>query len=332
MGSRKKRRVLLSLLTISLVGVVLSTSTYAWFTANKTVTVSDINVNVAASNGIQVSVDGINWKTVISNDDITGAIATYAGATNQLPSISNSLTPVSTIGAIDTTTGFLRMFSGAIDSNVGGDYILTSTRSTEVNGTSGSFIAFDLFMQVTADTEIYLTSNSNVVADGTSTGIENAARMAFVLEGNTAVGSTTAAIQSLAATVGTEPVVIWELNNDSHTAPAVSNAASNYALTTAAGAGNAALPYYGVKSDITAINDVLLNSHDVTYFSLVTPAISTTSAGISSLAYESVLNLTSGVSKVRIYMWLEGQDVDCENNASGGAVTFSIQLSSNTQA
>ncbi|MDD3453242.1 MAG: hypothetical protein PHN42_03075 [Bacilli bacterium] len=332
MNSRKKRRVLLSLLTIALVGVVLSTSTYAWFTANKTVTVSDINVNVAASNGIQVSVDGINWKTVISNDDITNAATTYPAATNQLPSVSNSLTPVSTVGTIDTTSGFLEMFSGAIDSNAGGDYILTATRSTETNGTGGSFIAFDLFMQVTESTNVYLTSNSNVVASGTSTGIENAARMAFVLQNTTAVGSPVATIQGLKATTGTENVVLWELNNDTHTAAAVSNASSNYALTTLAGSGNTPLAYYGVKSEITKANDVLLNSHSATYFDLVTPDISTALTGIPTTAYQSAFTLPAGITKVRVYMWLEGQDVDCENNASGGSVTFSAQFSSNTAA
>ena len=110
----KKRRVLLCLLMLCITGVVLSTSTYAWFTANKTVTVSDINVNVSTANGIQVSVDGFNWNTVITNADITGAVTTYPAAKNQLPATGNSLSPVSTIGEIDTQTGFMKMFSGEI--------------------------------------------------------------------------------------------------------------------------------------------------------------------------------------------------------------------------
>ena len=38
------------------------------------------------------------------------------------------------------------------------------------------------------------------------------------------------------------------------------------------------------------------------------------------------LSLTSGITKVRIYMWIEGQDVDCENNASGGSITYNLQI------
>ena len=35
---------------------------------------------------------------------------------------------------------------------------------------------------------------------------------------------------------------------------------------------------------------------------------------------------------MRIYMWIEGQDVDCENNASGGDLTFNLQFSSSSSA
>lgn len=330
-NQRKKRRVLLSLMMICLTGAVLSTSTYAWFTANKVVSVSEINVNVASTNGVQVSVDGINWKTVISNDDIVGAKTTYSGAVNQLPSESNSLAPVSTIGELNTSNGFLKMFSGDIDSNDEGNYILKTTESQEKNGTNGEFIAFDLFVQVTKETPLYLTSLSSVKATGDIVGIENAARMAFVVEGTTAVGSELSTIQGLKATTGSEEIVLWELNNDAHTAAAVSNAASNYGITTSEGtSGITPIDYYGVKSVITKDNNVLLSSKSEDYFELVEPTISTGTAGISADAYQEAFTLPAGITKVRVYMWFEGQDVDCENNASGGSVAFNLQFSSNS--
>ena len=55
---RSKKRLILLLLLLIITGVMLSTATYAWFTSNRTVTVEDIDVNVAASGGIQISVDG----------------------------------------------------------------------------------------------------------------------------------------------------------------------------------------------------------------------------------------------------------------------------------
>lgn len=331
----KKRRVLLCLLMLCLTGVVLSTSTYAWFTANKTVTVSDINVNVSTANGIQVSVDGINWKTVITNADITGAVTTYPAAKNQLPATGNSLSPVSTIGEIDTQTGFMKMFSGEIIGTDSGN-ILTAERSTEVNGTAGHFIAFDLFVQVTEEVDVYLTSNSEVVANGDSTGIENAARMGFIVSGTVAAGSTTADIQKIAATTGSEPVYLWELNNDAHTSTGVANASDVYGITgLTAGTNNAAVSYLGVKADIAEDAAIPLDSDNSTYFSAISFTgnnFSTPSSGIPSTAYQKLHTFDAGITKLRVYMWVEGQDVDCENYASGGDITYSLQLSTNEKA
>ena len=58
----------------------------------------------------------------------------------------------------------------------------------------------------------------------------------------------------------------------------------------------------------------------------MTPKI-TTPTGNS--AYQLLLNLQAGITKVRVYLWLEGQDVDCENNASVGDLAFSLQFSTN---
>ena len=41
----------------------------------------------------------------------------------------------------------------------------------------------------------------------------------------------------------------------------------------------------------------------------------------------AILNLKAGITKVRIYMWVEGQDVDCENSASGSDIQYNIQFS-----
>ena len=94
---KKQRRLLLLLLLLVCSGVLFGTTTYAWFTANKTVTVDPIDVNVEAKSGLQISADGETWKSVISNADLKGASATYTAAVNQIPS-SESL------GVLPSTT------------------------------------------------------------------------------------------------------------------------------------------------------------------------------------------------------------------------------------
>lgn len=331
---RRSRKILLALLMLLLTFVTLSTSTYAWFTANKTVTVSTINVNVAAANGLQISVDGLEWKSVITNQDIIDTIgegSTYATNTNQLPSLATNLAPVSTIGTVDNN-GMMEMYLGEVVSDASGNYQLTATKSTETRTTTGGhFVVFDLFFQVQEPTAIYLTNNSKVapgfVDGGVETGIQNAARVAFINEGNTAAGSAANAIQSLAA-AGATPI-IWEPNYDVHTDAAVAHALSTYGTNTSI-AGAAQLTYFGVKAPITT--PVALNSTDAGYFAQVNPTISTPKAGINENAFQKAFDLAAGITKIRVYMWVEGQDVDCENMASGGQIAFDLQFSSNSNS
>lgn len=325
-NKRKKRskKIFIAILMILFSGVVLTASTYAWFTANKTVTVEQIEVNVAASNGLQISVDATNWKTLISNADIQGAGTTYTGAVNQLP--TTSIVPTSSIGEIDTTTGFMKMFKGDIVSNASGTNILKAERSTETHSTTtGDFIAFDLFFQVTEDTPVYLTDASNVIAVDASKGIENAARVAFVEQGNAAAGTAVGTVQGLKSD-GTTPAIIWEPNTDVHKPAAVVAALSTYGITTSE-AGAARINYNGVKAPIPEGESIPLNSTDEKYFSAVTPKLTSVAAGIPNDAYLQLFTLKAGTTKVRIYMWVEGQDVDCENNASGSSLAYNLQFS-----
>ena len=227
-NQRKKRRLFLAIIMILFVGVVLTTSTYAWFTANRTVTVDSIDVTVTTSEGLQISTDATNWKSIVTNTDITGA--SWSGVRNQLPQGTNLLAPVSTIGTVDSN-GYMEMYKGTIktDSTTGNN-ILTAVKSTEANGTSGDFVAFDLFFQSTNQQTIYLTSNSSVtVTDGqTSTGIENAARVALIKEGSVAYGSAASAAYAI---TGSEAKFIWEPNYDLHTPAAIANASNNYGVS-----------------------------------------------------------------------------------------------------
>lgn len=349
---KRRRKLFLAILMLLFTGVVLTASTYAWFTANKTVTVDTINVNVAASNGLQISTDAINWKTIISNDDITSAIVTYPAAKNQLPKSGASLLPVSTIGDIDSSTGYMKMYKGTIETgsdDVDNANILTAVASTETNTTeSGDFVAFDVFFQVTTETPIYLTSNSDVTAAGdAATGIQNAARVGFIVEGNGEPGTVTSTLQGL-KTDSASNLTIWEPNADSHTNSGLTNASDIYGITSI----TTPIPYKGVKAPIALADDVILStrlydsldeSNDyytdfASYFDSVQGTYFFTNhstegnPAIPTSEYKSFVTLQPGVTKVRIYMWVEGQDVDCENNASGGSIDFDLQFSSLSSA
>ena len=329
---KRKRRLFILIFLMLMTGLLLSTSTYAWFTANQTVTVGTLTVNVEAQNGIQISADGTTWKSIVQTEDLKGVHATtYTSSVNQIP---ESMEPVSTGGNVDAS-GKMEMFYGVVASNAAGQYILTAEQDVEQEGTTGKFIAFDLFFKVDADTEIFLTTNSGVTTtDASDTGIKNASRIAFVVLGNAAEGSATSTIQGLNAGTAS-PVYIWEPNYDVHTPAAISHAYDNYGITTTETGGNV-LSYDGVTAAITDDNNVVIkqanpNAYSATWgsqFKTVAPSYTTV---YDFSEKQQIFSLEEGVTKVRVYMWIEGQDVDCENSASGGTISYDLQITTPTE-
>lgn len=357
---RGKKKILMLLFLLVMTAVVLATSTYAWFTSNRTVTVENIDVNVAASGGIQISVDGTNWKTIVTTNDLKNAHTTYSAATNQLPT---TLKPVSTAAA-SLNNGYLSMWLGTVSASQTttnlGQYILSTTDISTVadnsenpavanRGTNGAFVMFDLFLRLDDSSApatnppeqmLYLTTASDVVIQQGSTnlGTKNAARVAFIKEGNMATGSALSDIQGL-STANASNIYLWEPNFDAHTSTGLSNAYSYYNSTNSgaqyakATAGNQ-ITYYGTTGAIAVSDDVLLSKANPTdtegKFAAVTAGIKTAEGWTSGTDYQELFGLVpNNITKVRIYFWIEGQDIDCENNASGGLISLKLQFSLN---
>ena len=163
--NQKKSNVKSSILVLLLIAILLIASTYAWFTANTKVTISTLDVNVKAQNGLQISADGADWKTILQNTDIdpTNVSKTYSGNTNQIPSI---MEPVSSVGKI-ATDGTMEMFYGTVTQSDAGTSQLTASKTTDTKGAgdqAGQYIVFDTFLRVDADSQLTLTAESNVKA------------------------------------------------------------------------------------------------------------------------------------------------------------------------
>ena len=327
----KKRRLLLSLLLLVGTGVFLGTATYAWFTANQTVAVNPIDVNVAAQSGLQISADAKNWKSILTTTDITSASGTYSTAKNQLPT---QMAPVSTAGIMNAD-GTMEMFLGQVSADEDdGNFILAASKETDQNGTVGNYVVYDMFLRTETAGQVYLTTNSGITfADEADNGIKNATRVAFSVLGNTRSDDTVENMQKLNAGAAA-PVTIWEPNYDDHTSYGVANARDTYGNNDlVAGTGNEAVAYDGIKAKFGTEQGITLGNANATsagaYFQKVTPQIQT-EVGFSD--YKALVNLSAGVTKIRVYFWIEGQDVDCENNASGGNITFDLQISRNSSA
>ncbi len=349
----KNRRMLFLVLAFILTIVVLSTSTYAWFTSNFTVSVQPLDVQVSSGSGIQISTDAVNWKSMITLADIQ---AGYSGGLNKVP--DGEMSPVSTVKTAyaDATTWSqgLRMYKGTIVNDVNsGVMYLDSVEEADNSTTEKNYIAFDLFIKLdykateAAPTQkVYFTSGTGITTYGAAnTYIEYAGRMGFVVQGNQPSSSS---VDTLRHIKGATAVKIYEPNYDVHTANGLANARDNYNITGylsdptdptsevvayAQSGDQPAVPYYGVKAafeyddeeDTTAPGYVpsgtRLYSTESSKFELVEPDYQTTAANTSTFEF---MNLAPGVTKIRVYMWVEGQDIDCENTASGGNVQFNL--------
>lgn len=327
--SKRKNNLKLSILLLLLLLMVLIASTYAWFTANQTVTVDAVNVHIEAQNGLQISTDATTWKSRIENDDIkTGA---YDGNTNQMPT---DVEPVSTVGEIDSNTGFMKMYYGTVeaDEDDGVDK-LTATLESDQQGTTGKYVAFDMFLRVNKETKLKMTNASKVVKtdDSTDNGIKQAARVAFCVQGNQPAGTALSTITGMKGAKSFldagSTVYIWEPNPNWHTSAAVAHARDNYSITTTTGGQESDIvDYYGIKAPITTPIALADTYKADEYFAQVTPTYKKVSDADGLMEETEIFTLASGITKVRVYMWVEGQDIDCENTASGTDIAFNLQL------
>ena len=318
----RKRKILLALLLVIFTGLILTANTYAWFTSNKTITVDAIDVQVTSANGIQVSTDATNWKTKISNTDLNNTLLAstlYPSNVNQLPfkSTDNTVKPVSTGGTI--ADGKLNMYLGELGSDTSGATTLTTTKSTEAKGASGDFVAFDLFFLVSQNSVVKLGAGSSVTTStgATNKGLKNAARAAFIKLGHAATGAVS---DAQGANSGTD-LLIWEPNNNVHTDAAIADALSTYGMTVTS--NQVMANYYGVDAVISSgvsLNPIVAGTN----FKQVTPNIKTSDGALT--ADQDWFSLDAGITKVRFYLWIEGQDVDCENNASGDAISYNMNF------
>ena len=237
------------------------------------------------------------------------------------------MSPVSSGGTI--TNGMLELFEGNATSNEIGDFILVANKSVETESfgeeSEGIFIAFDVFFRVKSTKELYIDSDSKIeyTADKTN-GIENATRIAFLNEGTSSDSSGLSQ-----AMKGATNAIIWEPNMDLHTQHGVDHARNTYGITTSQ-TGASKILYDGVIAEINEATAVpVSNANASNYPSLFRSVNTTIATPKQNWTNQKILDLNADVTKIRIYMWIEGQDVDCEDYASYGDITFDLKFTTN---
>lgn len=300
-----KKAVLPALLAVLCSTAALTSVSYAWFTMGREASVNQIDVNVQAADGIQVSVDAANWKSIIDAEDLRKQ------STNQMlmddPNTdgvneAKSILPVSTIGTV--TNGVQEMFLGEVQKD-------SSVRAKE---DTANYIQFDLYVKLDSDQKLSLAEGSYVKDSAAAKNTHLASRVSFANLGVEAEPTDALALGTGVATTS----VIWEPNADLHTTEAKQLNPSLEAVL-----NNEAVSYEGV-SGLTGEADSsglkAITTQKVT--TIQTPYSETGTATANEL-----LDLKAGINKVRVYIWLEGQDVDCHNDISDGGFGVGLNFS-----
>ena len=355
-------------------------STYAWFSTQKNVSITNLQGTVEVAEGLEISLDAQNWSNGIVLGKEEGQLSiidnAYTGHHNISPT---EMLPVSTLGLVSSNTMTdLKMLRGKIEnSKILSEIKPMNEQQTDATKTDyPGYFAFDIFLKNsskndTQDDILQLNYDSSLEimdASKVNTGLQNTARVAFVkYSGTSDVMANQATILKETAGVGVgavssyiSDVAIWEPNSNAHSEYIVTNnnmitwsvADSTAYATKTLDNGKKGfdvttqMPTYALKesSEGATINDIYKWDGSETKVqkqyvlqTKVTAKASTEDDYALEDGVQDLVSTSNGttkfgiapskISRIRIYVWLEGQDVDCINYAShGGGIKVNIGL------
>ena len=360
------------IIACALMAFILSTGTYAWFVGMKTVNVSSFDVEIAAIDGLSLSLDGVKWADTVEINKENYSTVNTSNNTNSWG--GSGLYPVSSVGIIDTDVSRMIMYEkGSFTTTPGGYRIMASQVLNTVDGNleQDGYVAFDLFIKnlsgheyykdlnVLNEEAIYLTPDSKVTVSSNGgvagTGIENSVRVGFAQIGRveatetdqaTITGITCTSDTNVTGICASRPAQIWEPNDRFHVQNAINWYETSCLKRTAADLtkrtsfdGACKALEDGKYVQTNAISGVIgyadqVDVYDGLDYNGYTASIAETAQDGKLFAYDyftdqeksltgvdrpTFITLApNSITKVRIYIWIEGQDVDNYDFASLG--------------
>jgi hypothetical protein len=273
--------------------------TYSWFNKITDVNIATINMSTTATDGLLLSGNGLDWSTTLTTD---GSIASIN------INDSTSITSISTAGTV--INGNMQFYRGEFINNNFNTALLTEP---------SLYYVFDFYVQnsVTIPKKLVLSKNSTVT-DGNNKDVELSVRVAFLNLGHS--NNVMDAI-ALDGTGISNIDYIWEPNSTTRNQK-LNLYQSNYVSEGKVG-------YKGVN--VAASNLTLTNN-------LVVDALGTPEQEVVSVqTYDPIdggdkndvtLLMPDAITKLRVYIWSEGQDIDSTNSTSGGTANANFSFSS----
>ncbi len=359
---RRNKRVKNLIVISTLSAVLLSISTYAWFIGMRTVNVSAFDVEIAAIDGLALSLNGVDWSENVGINKENYAEVNEMNNTNSWG--GEGLIPMSSVGELDPEVSRMKLFEkGSLTATPGGYRILVSRVENMGEEERDGYVAFDLFVKnqtgshyipehnLLDEEAIYLTVDSEVnVAEGgiKNTGIENSVRVAFtqigrvkadVTDQEIITGITCDGDESEGVTGICRDAQIWEPNNTSHVQGAINWYNKSCRARTGEDlrekesyGGDCGVVVDGQHYPTYAINQIInsedrVDIYDGKAFNSYMDTVVTEDnaegfltdykyftdtekyeAGTARLPFMYLA--PNSITKVRIYVYIEGQDID----------------------
>ena len=300
--------------------LVLIYSTYAWFSSTLDVKLNNFRAVVDPETGIYISLDGINWGSTVEiskENIITKLNNNYPGHTNQW---SDGMTSVSSVGLEKNTddkfsifgnkTPFIGRIIGKNKSEIDIEKL-----SEEKPNEFADFIAFDIFIKNLTTSpysdNLYLIDGTKVVnsSDVTDDTAANAIRLGLLFMGSVHKNASVQQIQNISC----DPICkqyIYEPNSTMHNEESIKILKRhNYEIT-----NGSEYPTYGVYRSAdkvrmwSGVENSMVPFNDSVFKKQIT----------STTLNEPVGQIASGINKIRVYIWVEGQDIDIIEQKSTG--------------
>jgi hypothetical protein len=300
----KKRAFISAIAMLIVSAIVLTSATYAWFSMAKKVEVESMELNVTSPEGIQISANTTSFTTKLTTANITGTDETssgkrfnaYEGNTNHIP---ETIKPSSSTFAVSSSTGLPSWYDGSINENGTMDIYSTSD-------TAGGYVVFDLFVKLKSATTVKF-GESTITCEGNDE-LPTAMRIALLNCGLVAEKADATVIQATHNLSSTANKVVYEVDATNHTSSAQ------------------AMIGTGTLSTLRPIAYAGTNITCEPYSNTVLACTGDLSATLAQTASAATIKLQAGVSRVRVYMWMEGNDIDCGNDVAGATINFNLIL------
>ncbi len=313
--------------TIFLIGILLIVSTYAWLSQSLNVKVKFFDLSVSTDKGLFISLDGIDFSDSVEislSSVITDLKATYPNHTNQWATAG--LWPVSSNGIKnadrDKFDTYLGEMSKRLRSRNYKRYLNTKLISEAESTPFNSYIAFDIFLKNVSGSpksdNLYLARETAIVFEDdveedvrvSMANLMNSMRVGFVRIGSVSSKSDINTIQNMKCNNSCE-MVIYEPNSTFHSADSVEKL-EEHGITLIDGIYS---PTYAVIGEGTILEHV--NGQEGSGIPLDTEhfALQKTITNFDN----PIFKIPNGITKLRAYVWIEGQDMDSLETYSKGA-------------